>query len=186
LDLIRPILGTGTFSGCGPDSASDLLNTRNHLDAPEQHGSHPAAVHKEVEQIMATQSTKSEYLDKYGDKLSDSTKRAQWIDSPGEKPDHDGQTLATRNHDVIKHWAEERGAKPATIEGTEHGDDLGVLRFDFPGYDSPKDSKLKEVSWDEWFKTFDDRKLVMLFQETQKAGNQSNFFRFDSPLREDG
>jgi hypothetical protein len=135
---------------------------------------------------MANQTTKNEYLDKYGDKLSDSTKRAQWIDSPGEKPDHDGQTLATVSHDVIQHWAEARDATPATVEGTEHGDHLGVLRFNFPGYDSTKDSKLKEVSWDEWFKTFDDRHLVMLFQDKMKDGKQSNFFRFDSPFREDG
>jgi hypothetical protein len=135
---------------------------------------------------MANQTTKNEYLDKYGDKLSDSTKRAQWIDSPGEKPDHDGQTLATVSHDVIQHWAEARDATPATVEGTEHGDHLGVLRFNFPGYDSTKDSKLKEVSWDEWFRTFDDRHLVMLFQDKMKDGKQSNFFRFDSPFREDG
>ncbi|WP_218156106.1 hypothetical protein [Nonomuraea wenchangensis] len=31
-------------------------------------------------------------------------------------------------------WAEEREAQPATVEGTEHGDHLGVLRFDSPGY----------------------------------------------------
>jgi hypothetical protein len=133
---------------------------------------------------MASQTTKNAYLDKYGDKLSDSTKRAQWIESPGDKPDHDGQTLATRNHDVIKKWAEERNATPATIEGTEHDDHLGVLRFDFPGYDSSKNSKLKQVSWDEWFKTFDDRQLVMLFQEKLSNGNQSNFFHMDSPFRE--
>jgi hypothetical protein len=135
---------------------------------------------------MASQTTKNEYLDKYGDKLSDSTRRAQWIESPGEKPDHDGQTLATRSHDVIKKWAEERDATPATIEGTEHGDHPGVLRFDFPGHDSTKDSKLKQVSWDKWLKTFDDRHLVMLFQEKLSNGNQSNFFRMDSPEREDG
>lgn len=135
---------------------------------------------------MASQTTKNEYLDKYGDKLSDSTKRAQWVDSPDQKPDHDGQTLATTNHDVIQKWAEARNATPATVDGTEHGDHLGVLRFNFGGSDSNGDSKLREVSWDEWFKTFDDRHLVMLFQDKMKAGNQSNFFRFDSPMREDG
>lgn len=125
--------------------------------------------------------TKSEFIKKYGDELSDSTKRAQWIESPGEKPDHDGQTLATRNHDVIRHWAEERNAVPATVSGTEHGDHLGVLRFNFPGYGG---QDLQEVSWDEWFKTVDDRKLVFVFQDKKSDGHQSNFFHFDSPLRE--
>ena len=123
------------------------------------------------------------FIDKYGEKLSDSTQYAQWIANPKEHEDHHGASLVTRNHDVIKHWAEERGAKPSTVPGTEHGDHLGVLRFNFPGYGG-KD--LEEVSWDEWFKTFDDRDLVFLYQEHLKSGDQSNFFRFDSPHREDG
>lgn len=127
--------------------------------------------------------TQQDYLKEYGDKLSDSTKRAQWIESPNEKEDHAGQTLATRSHDVITGWAEARKGVPATVPGTEHGDHLGVLRINFPGYGG---QDLQEVSWDDWFKTFDDRKLVFLFQEHKKDGSQSNFFRFDSPFREDG
>jgi hypothetical protein len=127
--------------------------------------------------------TKDNFIKEYGDKLSDSTKRAQWIDSTSEHEDHKGATLATRNHDVIKQWAEERNAVPATVPGTEHGDHLGVMRFNFPGYGG---DNLQEVSWDEWFKTFDDRKLVFLYQEHKSNGDQSNFFRFDSPFREDG
>ena len=125
--------------------------------------------------------TKSDFVKKYGDKLSDSTKRAKWIHSANEHADHDGQTLATRDHDVIKQWAEERGGVPATVPGTEHGDHLGVLRINFPGHGG---KNLEEVSWDEWFKTFDDRKLVFLYQDKRSKGNQSNFFHFDSPLRE--
>ncbi len=122
------------------------------------------------------------YLDKYGDKLSRSTQYAKWIGSPDEHEDHKGQSLVTRNHDVIQKWAEERDAVPATVPGTEHGDHLGVLRFNFPGFGG-KD--LQEVSWEDWFKTFDDRHLVMIFQEHMKNGDQSNFFRFDNPDRED-
>ena len=131
--------------------------------------------------MAQAQKEKTDFIKKYGDKLSDSTKRAKWIDSPNEHADRDGETLATRNHDVIKHWAEERGAQPATVPGTEHGDHLGVLRFDFPGYGG-KD--LQHLSWEEWFKTFDDRKLVFLFQEKKSDGHKSNFFHFASPLRE--
>jgi hypothetical protein len=122
------------------------------------------------------------YVKKWGDHLSDSTQYAKWIGSPDEHEEHHGQSLVTRNHDVIRRWAAERKAKPATVEGTEHGKDLGVLRFNFPGYGG---DNLKEVSWDEWFKTFDDRDLVMIFQEHLKNGDQSNFFRFDNPHRED-
>ncbi len=126
---------------------------------------------------MAETTTKGE------DKLSESTKRARWINSPDEHAEHDGQTLATRNHDVIKKWAEERGGVPSTVPGTEHGDRKGVLRFNFPGYGG---DNLEEISWDEWFRPFDERNLVFLFQERKSDGHQSNFFRLDNPDREDG
>lgn len=100
-----------------------------------------------------------------------------------ETEEHPGQTLHTRKHDVIKAWAEERGAQPATVPGTEHGDHLGVLRFDFPGYGG---DRLEHVSWEEWFKTFDDRNLEFIYQEHKKDGSDSNFFRLTSPDREDG
>lgn len=116
---------------------------------------------------------------------SDDTKYARVINSPDDTPDHDGQSLVTTNHEVIKQWAEARNATPATIEGTEHNDHLGVLRFDFPGGDSPDNSKLQGVSWDEWFKTFDDRNLTFLYQETKADGTQSNFFRLENPTRSD-
>jgi hypothetical protein len=88
----------------------------------------------------------------------------------------------TRNHDVIRRWAEERGAQPATVPGTEHDGHLGVLRFDFPGYGG---QDLRHVSWDEWFETFDARGLNFIYQEKQKDGTPSNFFRLENPTRED-
>jgi hypothetical protein len=93
-----------------------------------------------------------------------------------------GQTLTTRDHRTIQAWAEKRGARPATVPGTEHDDHLGVLQFDFPGYGG---ERLAEVSWDEWFHTFDARDLEFVYQETTKDGRQSNFFRLTSPHRED-
>jgi hypothetical protein len=133
------------------------------------------------ERWQRASSEDQKYLKEVGDKLSASTKRAKWISSLEEHQDHKGQSLVTRNHDVIRHWAEERGAEPATVPNTAHDDHLGVLRFNFPGYGG---NNLLPVSWDEWFKTFDDRKLVFLYQENLKNGNQSNFFRFDNPYRE--
>ena len=52
----------------------------------------------------------------------------------------------------------------------------------FPGYGG---QDLAEVSWDEWFTTFDDRDLEFVYQETNKEGRQSNFFRLTNPHRED-
>lgn len=93
-----------------------------------------------------------------------------------------GESTTTRDHDVIRRWAEARGAQPATVAGTEHGDHLGVLRFDFPGYGG---EDLEPVSWDEWFDTFDKRNLEFLYQDQKKDGAQSNFFRLLNPDRED-
>lgn len=122
-----------------------------------------------------------QYLQEHAGELSKSTQRAKWIHSPDEHADHDGQTLATRSPEVIKAWADARGAHPATSPGGDT-ERPRVLRLDFPNYDKG----LQPVSWDAWFGTFEERELVFLFQENMKAGNQSNFFLLDSPHREEG
>jgi hypothetical protein len=124
-----------------------------------------------------------EFLEKHQSCLSRSTLRAKWIHSADEKADRPGQTLATRSHEVIRKWAEERGGVPATTGNIEEGERPRVLRFNFPDFGG---SSLKEIDWDAWFGTFDQRKLVFLFQETKRDGAQSNFFRLDSPERENG
>jgi hypothetical protein len=105
--------------------------------------------------------------------------QAKWIHSAHDHEDHAGQTLATRNPDVIRKWADERNAKPATTPG----DDVHaprVLRFDFPDYDCD----MQPVSWDAWMRTFQDRDLVFLFQEHVKAGSPSEFFGLDHPRKD--
>lgn len=133
---------------------------------------------------MAKSSERSDdaYLARYRDQLSDTTQRAKWISGTDQRADRDGQTLATRDHDVIMQWATDRKADPATIRGTEHGGRPGVLRFDFPGYD--EGGQLAPVSWDKWFETFDDRELVFDYQEHTRNHRTSNFFKLDSPHRE--
>lgn len=117
-----------------------------------------------------------------GSETSKSVEYSQNITSTDEEPERPGRSLVTTDHDVIKQWAEERGGVPATVEGTEHGDHLGVLRFDFGG----DNESLRQVSWDEWMDTFDARRLNFIYQEERKDGRQSNFFRLESPDREDG
>lgn len=136
---------------------------------------------EESEPGIDTSADDERFLKEHREDLSSSTRRGKWIHHPDEHEDRPGQTLATRNHDVIRRWAEARQGVPAT---SPNGDAAHprVLRFDFPG----AEKKLQEVSWDAWFGTFDERELVFLFQEHMKAGNPSNFFRLDSPAREDG
>lgn len=120
---------------------------------------------------------------RHGTSSSKSLKYAQEITSPDEEPERAGRSLVTTNHEVIRQWAEERGGVPATIEGTEHEDHLGVLRIDFPGRGGG--GRLREVGWDEWFHTFDERQLNFIYQEETSDGRQSNFFRLENPNRED-
>lgn len=138
---------------------------------------------KQNPQVKAKNVTPEEaqFIADHADQLSKTTQRAKWLHSPQEHEDKPGQSLATRSHEVIQYWAEERGGRPATVPGTEHEDRPGVLRFNFPDFGG---RELKEVSWDEWFRSFDERELVFVFQEHMRNGTQSNFFRFDSPHRE--
>lgn len=79
----------------------------------------------------------------------------------------------TTDHDEIRRWAEARNAKPSTVKRTGKPDDPGILRLNFPGY-SGGDS-LQEVSWDEWFRKFEEQELALLFQDKTKSGEPSNF-----------
>src|SRR5215217_7171061 len=96
-----------------------------------------------------------------GPESSKSLKYSQEVTSPEDEPEREGRSLATTHHEVIKQWAEDRGGTPATVDGTEHGDHLGVLRFDFGG----DNENLRQVSWEEWFETFDARRLNFIYQE---------------------
>jgi hypothetical protein len=117
-----------------------------------------------------------------GKDTSKSLKYSQEVTSPDDEPEREGRSLATTHHEVIKQWAEDRGGTPATVDGTEHGDHLGVLRFDFGG----DTDSLRQVSWDEWFDTFDARRLNFIYQEQRSDGRPSTFFRLENPDREDG
>lgn len=90
----------------------------------------------------------------------------------------DSSSKTTTDHDEIRRWAESRGGSPATVRGTEDGDEAGVLRIDFPGY-SGKD-RLEHISWEEFFQKFDEKHLAFLFQEETSKGGESRFFKLVS------
>jgi hypothetical protein len=84
---------------------------------------------------------------------------------------HESHT--TTNHDEIRRWAESRGARPACVKGTGGANDVGMIRLDFPGY-SGADS-LQQISWDEWFRAFDENQLALVYQDITSGGERSNF-----------
>ncbi len=116
-----------------------------------------------------------------GPESSKSLKYSQEVTSTDDEPEREGRSLVTTHHEVIRQWAEEREGVPATVEGAEHGDHLGVLRIDFGG----ENDKLRHISWEEWFETFDSRQLTFIYQEQRSDGQQSNLFRLENPGRED-
>jgi hypothetical protein len=85
------------------------------------------------------------------------------------------QSDTTTDHQTIRRWAEERRGQPATVRGTERGDEAGVLRIDFPG--GAGEDQLEHISWDEWFQKFEENKLAFLHQDEKASGEGSTFFK---------
>lgn len=84
------------------------------------------------------------------------------------------QSKTTTNHGQIRRWAEARHGQPARVKGTgRRGGDPGMIRLDFPGYSGR--GKLEPISWDQWFKSFDDNDLALVYQEKTAGGQRSNF-----------
>ena len=82
-------------------------------------------------------------------------------------------SFTTRDHDVIRAWAEARGGTPAYFEGT--GDKgAGVLRIEF----RDEGDRLEDVGWDAFFATFDDSDVDFLYQERTSDGSVSRFHKF--------
>lgn len=85
----------------------------------------------------------------------------------------DASSKTTIDHDEIRTWVEERGGRPAVVRATET-EDSGLLRIDF----AEDDDALGEVTWDEFFRIFDDNELAFLYQDETKDGATSRFFKF--------
>ena len=77
------------------------------------------------------------------------------------------------DHEEIRQWAEERGARPARVKGTGGDGDVGIIRLDFPGYTG--EDSLEPISWDDWFRKFDESNLALIVQDVTATGERSNF-----------
>ena len=84
------------------------------------------------------------------------------------------QAETTTDHDVFRKWIESRQGRPTKVAGTESNDGEGILRIDF----REPDDKLEPINWDEFFETFEDRKLAFLHQNKTADGKTSRFFKF--------
>ncbi len=83
------------------------------------------------------------------------------------------QAKSTTNHDEIRRWIESRNGHPAFVTSTRRGAS-GLLRVDF---NRPEEG-FEEISWDQFFDTFDESNLAFLYQETTATGRKSRFNKF--------
>jgi hypothetical protein len=72
---------------------------------------------------------------------------------------------STTDHDDILRWAKKHHAKPAAVKRTHSDDSVGIIRLMFPDAPQSKHEELEEISWDEFFEQFDERGLVLLYEE---------------------
>jgi hypothetical protein len=86
----------------------------------------------------------------------------------------------TRDHALIRAWASEVDAEPATGEATASGPasalkvaDGGTgLRFNFPGV-----SPFRAISWDEWLDHFSSHDLTFVYDEAEPGRPTSARYR---------
>lgn len=91
-----------------------------------------------------------------------------------------GVPRTTRDHRKIRSWIERRGGAPALSSLTEPLE--RHLDIDFsPG----QGGEIKSVTWEEFFRRFDEGKLIFVYEETTESGHPSRFFQFVSAEDED-
>ena len=97
---------------------------------------------------------------------------------PSEPLETTDEVAFTRDHDVIRRWAQQRSAEPATGEATRSGpstvsvNDGGAgVRFNFPGV-----SAFRPITWDEWFGNFDRHGCAFVY-DTDSSLPLSNRYR---------
>jgi hypothetical protein len=71
----------------------------------------------------------------------------------------------TTDHETIRHWAEKKGGKPAAVARTHHAGDPGIVRIMFPHAPQSEHQGLTEISWEEFFEEFEQRKLALIYEE---------------------
>ncbi|HET7491189.1 MAG TPA: hypothetical protein VFK01_04860 [Bradyrhizobium sp.] len=84
------------------------------------------------------------------------------------------ESHTTTDHNIIRKWTEDRHGRPATVTATEEDGHAGILRIDF----GPKDERLDEIDWDEFFRKFDESDLAFLYQDRTNDGKLSRFHKF--------
>lgn len=88
----------------------------------------------------------------------------------------------TTDHNVIKKWVERHNGKPQIIDHpTAEGDKPGI-RIQFPAIrddtELSDDTMPRDISWDEFFKIFDEEGLELEYRDQIPADYPSDAYRF--------
>jgi hypothetical protein len=90
-----------------------------------------------------------------------------------------GAVAATDDLEVIRRWATQRRAEPATGEATPTGpatrdvqDGGAGIRFNFPGA-----ALFRPITWDEWFENFAEHDLMFVYEEDVPGRPPSHRYR---------
>ena len=88
-----------------------------------------------------------------------------------------GTSACTTDREIIRRWVEKRGGRPAAVRARSREDyEAASPRIDFPEYRST--GVVRRISWDEFFRKFDEKQLAFVYQEQTRTGAVSRFFRF--------
>jgi hypothetical protein len=71
----------------------------------------------------------------------------------------------TTDHNTIRKWAESKGGKPAAVDRTHSKGDVGIIRIMFPKNPQSEHDALVEISWDEFFREFEKKKLALIYEK---------------------
>ena len=90
-----------------------------------------------------------------------------------------GSVVVTEDHELIRRWASDHSAEPATGEATGSGpaavhvqDGGAGIRFNFPGA-----SRFRPISWDEWFDNFRQYELMLVYELEPPEATPSGRYR---------
>jgi hypothetical protein len=72
---------------------------------------------------------------------------------------------STTDHAKIRAWAESKGGRPAAVERTRKGGDIGIVRLMFPNAQQSRHGQLVEISWEDFFAEFERRQLALLYED---------------------
>ncbi len=101
------------------------------------------------------------------------------IDTGNERDHQEIPVVATQDRELIRRWAQRRGAEPATGEASVSGpatvdvrDGDAGIRFNFPGV-----GRYRPITWDEWFDHFSHHELIFVYERDAPGRTPSSRYR---------